>query len=75
MPRVKLNREEYLVRDAVKKLHGQLLAEGIHDVDVAGWLHCTPQNISRHFRNGSFSYRQILIIQARLEEYERANYG
>ena len=69
MPRIKQNRDEYLVRNAVKALHGRLLAEGIHDVDVAQWLNCTSQNVSSHFRNATFSYRQILIIEDHLVRY------
>ena len=34
MPRIKQNRDEYIVRDELKQLHGQLLAEGIRDVQV-----------------------------------------
>ena len=71
MPKVKLdhiaNHEEYLVRDAVKALHGKLLAEGIHDTDVAEWLGCSSQNVSNHFRNCTFSYRQVLIIEDNLK--------
>ena len=75
MPRVRQNREDYLVKDAVKKLHGQLLAEGIRDTEVATWLGCSSQNTSSHFRNASFSYKQILIIQDNLKrriEHEKA---
>lgn len=73
MPRVKLNREENMVRDAVKKIHGQLLAEGIRDTEVAEWLGCTSQNVSSHFRNATFSYRQILVIEDHLKQHAKRN--
>lgn len=77
MPRVKLDRianhEEYLVQDATKQLHGRLLAEGIHDTEVASWLGCSSQNVSSHFRNCTFSYRQVLIIEDNLKRKENRN--
>ena len=66
MPRVKQNRYDYMVKDQVKALHGELLAEGIRDTTVAEWLGCSSQNVGSHFRNGTFSYKQILIIQGEL---------
>lgn len=73
MPRIRENRFDYMVRDRVKQLHGELLAEGIRDVEVARWLNCSSQNASAHFRNASFTYKQILIIRERLREVKEAN--
>lgn len=70
MPRVKLNRYEYMVRDRVKALHGRLLAEGIHNTEVARWLDCSSQNVGNHFRKGTFTYKQILIIEDKLSTIE-----
>lgn len=68
MPRVKLNKIDYLVRDRIKNLHGRLLAQGLKNVDVAKWLGCSPQNVGYHFRHGTFSYRQIVTIEEHLQE-------
>lgn len=70
MPRVLQNKYEYMVRDKVKALHGRLLAEGVRDTEVARWLGCTSQNVGNHFRNASFTYKQILIIQDHLSMIE-----
>ena len=69
MPRISANRYDYIVRDKVKSLHGQLLAEGIRDTEVAEWLGCTSQNVGNHFRNATFSYKQILVIEDHLKEH------
>lgn len=68
MPRIYERRFEYAAEDEIRNLHGQLLAEGIHDAEVAEWLGCSPQNVSRHFREASFSFRQVVVIRGRLKE-------
>ena len=68
MPRVHQNQYDYLVKDRIKALHGELLAEGIRDTEVAKWLNCTSQNVSAHFKRASFSFRQILIIEDHLKK-------
>lgn len=68
MPRVKTKEYDYLVKDRIKALHSELLAEGIRDTDVAEWLDCTSQNVSAHFRQASFSFRQVLIIEDHLKK-------
>ena len=73
MPRIKQNRDEYIVRDELKQLHGQLLAEGIRDVQVGQWLNCSGQNVGKHFKNASFSYKQVRIIQNNLAAVREAN--
>ena len=66
MPRIKLKKYDYMVMDRIKALHGALLAEGIRNPEVASWLGCTSQNVGSHFRNGTFTYKQVLIIEDHL---------
>lgn len=72
MPRIRQNKYDYMVLDQVKALHGELLAEGIRDTEVARWLDCSSQNVGAHFRNGSFSYKQILIIQDHIDRIKES---
>lgn len=68
MPRIRQNKYDYMVLDRVKALHGRLLAEGIRDTEVAEWLGCSSQNVGNHFRHGTFNYKQILIMEDRLQK-------
>lgn len=70
MPRVRSKEYDYLVKDRIKALHGELLAEGVHNVEIASWLGCTPQNVGAHFKHGSFSFKQILIIEDHLKKLQ-----
>ncbi len=71
MPRILQNKYEYMVRDKVKALHGRLLAERIRDTEVAKWLGCSSQNVGNHFRNATFTYKQILIIEDHIKTLEK----
>lgn len=66
MPKIYRSLAESLAARELKKLHAELLAEGIRDKTVAEWLNCSPQNIGRHWKNNSFSYAQVLVIQEQL---------
>lgn len=75
MPRIRQNKYDYMVLDRVKDLHGRLLAEGIRDTEVAEWLGCTSQNVGAHFRNATFNYKQILIMEELLKERKGKTHG
>ena len=72
MPRIDAYRYRYQAKAMIRDLHGQLLARGVHDVQVAGWLNCTSQNVGHHFRNGTFTLEQFLTIQGNLAELKEA---
>ena len=57
----------------VRALHGELLAEGIHDAQIGEWLGCTSQNVSQKWKRGSFTWREHDIIKQKLEEVRKKN--
>lgn len=67
MPRIRANRYDYMTADKVRRLHGELLAEGIRDTEVAEWLGCTSQNVGSHFKRGTFSLKQYIIMMDKLD--------
>jgi len=71
MPKVYLSEADRLCNKKLKQLRGRLAAERITNDQVGEWLNCTGANVAKHFRNGSFSYRQILVIEDRLSRIER----
>ena len=72
MPRINEKRFDYAAEDAIRALYGELKAEGISDAEVGAWLNCSGQNVGRHFREASFSFRQYVIIRGRLDEIKEA---
>ena len=73
MPRIKRAKNDYMVRDELKQLHGQLLAEGISNKKVGEWLDISGQCVGQHFKNASFSYRQVRVMETGLAEVREAN--
>lgn len=67
MPKVFLNDADRICSREHKKLHGELMAEGVTNRQIASWLNCTAANVGQRWKNCSFSYRQILIMQHELE--------
>lgn len=70
MPKVYLSAEDRMMDAEARKLRAELLAAGFRNADLAEWLGCSPQNIGYLWKNKSFSWRQILIVQAHLRRYE-----
>ena len=68
MPRIKANKNIYLVKDTVEDLRWECKRYGLSQKEQAMLLNCTEQNIGKHYRNASFSIGQFLIIKNRLEE-------
>lgn len=73
MPKIYLSKAEQFAARELKKLHAELLAEGIRDKTVAEWLGCTPQNIGQLWKRASFSYGQILVILEQLKRIKEQN--
>lgn len=72
MPKVYMSEADRLCDRELKRLHGELLAEGIRDKTIALWLGCTAQNVGQLWKNHSFSYKQILVIQKELEKVKES---
>lgn len=70
MPRVFINDADRIVDRELKRLHARVLVAGYKNSDIARWLDCTPQNVGYLWKNNSFSWKQILIIQERLKDFE-----
>lgn len=73
MPKIFLSKAEQLAARELKKLHAELLAEGIRDKTVAEWLGCTPQNIGQLWKRSSFSFGQYLVILEQLRRIKEHN--
>lgn len=71
--KIYLSRAEQLAARELKKLHAELLTEGIRDKTIAEWLNCTPQNIGQLWKRSSFSFGQILVIQEHLKRIKEQN--
>lgn len=71
MPRTFLTNEDRLLDLECRKLHANLLAAGIKNPQVAEWLGCSVQNVSYLWRNKSFSFKQYLILQDKLERMQK----
>ena len=68
MPRIKANKNIYLVKDTVEDLRWECKRYGLSLKEQSQLLNCTEQNVGKHYRNASFSIGQYLIIKQRLEE-------
>lgn len=73
MPKIYLSMAEQLAARELKKLHAELLAEGIRDKQIAAWLSCSPQNVGQLWKRASFSYGQILVILEHLRRIKEQN--
>lgn len=67
MPRVRLKRREYKVKDFGAWLAGQMFAKGISQSELGEWLGITQPAAGSRIKNGLFSYGELLIIFEKLE--------
>jgi len=75
MPRIKANKNIYLVRDAVEDLKWECKRYNLSQEEQAELLNCSKQNVWKHYKNASFSIGQYLIIKQRLEELKKEQAG
>ena len=62
---------EYRAENRIKNLKWELKKRGVNTKEQAEILECTPQNVNRHYRESSFSAKQYLMLQDRLDEAMR----
>jgi len=71
MPKVKEYKNKYAVNNAVESMRYECMRYKISQTRQAQELNCTPQNISKCYRNKSFSLAQYITLQNLIAE-ERA---
>lgn len=62
MPRVKIKRHDYMVKDFSKWLIGEQKVNGYTQADLAEMLGCSQQTISRKIRTGDFNVKELIIL-------------
>lgn len=71
MPRIKLNQQEYMIKDFFKDLSWECKKAGYTQEQQGSDCGCTAQNICYAYKNQSLSLRQYLIIRSNLDEIKK----
>lgn len=73
MPKIFTKETDRLAYRESRRLLGECRSAGVNNATIADWLGCTSQNVGQHFRKGTFSLGQALVIRAGLEKIRKEN--
>jgi len=66
VPRVSINKKDYIVKDFRRWLIGEIKVQGYKQSEVAEWLGISQQAVSAKLKSGSFSLKELLILFEKL---------